>query len=161
MGGSFAIWHITGERKKGKKLIQAPWITLSFQWKDWIKALHGNCCLLFYGMDMENIALERYAIYNTRSFISKIFIRNARLKLANNQANAKQHPETEHLLFENYSHSSSRLSSKNNRTYSKLKQKNKCFCIHGIMWLFIMKMKMKNKSHIYYTNRPRSRHWKI
>ena len=36
-----------------------------------------------------------------------------------NQAYAKQHPEAELWLFENYSHSSSTLSSKNNRTYSK------------------------------------------
>ena len=33
--------------------------------------------------------------------------------------NAKQHPEAELLLFENYSHSSSMFSSKNNRTHSK------------------------------------------
>ena len=32
---------------------------------------------------------------------------------------AKQHPEAELLLFENYSHSSSKLSSKNNKTDSK------------------------------------------
>ena len=38
------------------------------------------------------------------------------MKLAKNQANDKQHPEAELLLFENYSHSSSTLSSKNNRT---------------------------------------------
>ena len=36
------------------------------------------------------------------------------LKLAKNQANSKQHPEAELLLFENYSHSSLTLSSKNN-----------------------------------------------
>ena len=35
------------------------------------------------------------------------------------KSNAKQHPETERLLFENYSQSSSTLSSKNNRTYPK------------------------------------------
>ena len=35
------------------------------------------------------------------------------------QANSKQHPEVELLLFENYSHSSSTLLSKNNTTYSK------------------------------------------
>ena len=39
-------------------------------------------------------------------FISNTFTSNARLKLAKNQANAKQHPETKLLLFENYSHSS-------------------------------------------------------
>ena len=36
-----------------------------------------------------------------------------------NQANAKQNPEAERLTFENFSHSSSTLSSKKNRTYSK------------------------------------------
>ena len=36
-----------------------------------------------------------------------------------NQANAKQHPETELLTSEKYWHSSSTLSSNNNRTYSK------------------------------------------
>ena len=44
---------------------------------------------------------------------------NARLKLAKNQENAKQHPQAELLLFENYSHYSSTLSSKINSTYSK------------------------------------------
>ena len=52
-------------------------------------------------------------------FISNTFVRNTRLKLAKNQANAKQHPEAELLLYENYSDSSSMLSHKNNRTYSK------------------------------------------
>ena len=55
----------------------------------------------------------------TRFFISNTFISNARLKLPINQANAKQQPEAELLLSENYSHSSSTLSSKNDRTYSK------------------------------------------
>ena len=78
-------------------------------------------------------------------FISNTFISNARLKLTKNRANAKQYPKAELWLFENYSHSSSTLSSKNNRTYSKNKQKNKCVCIHEIMRLIIMKMKMKKK----------------
>ena len=56
---------------------------------------------------------------NTRFFISRIFISNARLKLAKNQASAKQHPGAELLLTENYSHSLSTLLSKNNRVYSK------------------------------------------
>ena len=46
-------------------------------------------------------------------FISNTFISNARLILEKNQANAKQHPQAELLLFENYSHSLS----ENNRTY--------------------------------------------
>ena len=46
-------------------------------------------------------------------------ISNASVKLAKKQGNAMQHPEAELLLFENYSHSSSMLSSKNNSTYSK------------------------------------------
>ena len=93
-------------------------------------------------------------------FISNTFISNARLKLAENQANATQHPEAEFLLFENYSHSSSTLSFKNNRTILKNIQKNNCVSIHKIIGLITMKMKMKmkNKSHRYDINRPRSRH---
>ena len=52
-------------------------------------------------------------------FISNTFISNARLKMAKNQANAKQHPEAELLLFENLLHSSSTLPSKINGTYTK------------------------------------------
>ena len=37
--------------------------------------------------------------------------------LAKHPANAKQHPQAELLLFENYSHSSLTLSSKNKVTY--------------------------------------------
>ena len=44
---------------------------------------------------------------------------NSSLKLAKSQVTSKQHSEIELLLFENYLHSSSTLSSKNNRAYSK------------------------------------------
>ena len=57
-------------------------------------------------------------------YISNTFISNARLKLAKNQAKAKQHPDGELLLLENYSHSSSMLPSKGTRAYSK-KMRNK------------------------------------
>ena len=42
----------------------------------------------------------------------------------------------------------------------KNKQKNKCVCIHEIKGLITTKMKMnvKNRSHRYDINRPRSRH---
>ena len=52
-------------------------------------------------------------------FIVNTFMSNARLKLAKKQTHAKQNPDVDLLLFENYSHFSSTLSSKNNRTYSK------------------------------------------
>ena len=42
-----------------------------------------------------------------------------------NQGKAKQHPEAELLVFENYSFSSSTLSSKNNKRHSKNVPKNK------------------------------------
>ena len=61
------------------------------------------------------------------SLISNTFISNARLKVAKNQANTKKHPEAELLLFENYSHSSSTLSSKNNRTcFIKKAKQQRC-----------------------------------
>ena len=93
-------------------------------------------------------------------FISSNFISNIRLELAKNQPNAKQHPEAEFLLFENYSHSSSILSPKKIGYILKNKQKNKCICVHKIMRLIIMKMKMKirNESHRYDINKPKSRH---
>ena len=52
----------------------------------------------------------------TRIFLSNSFIINARLKLAKIQANVKQNPKAELLLFENYWRSLSTLSSENNRT---------------------------------------------
>ena len=66
-------------------------------------------------------------------FISNTFISNARLKLAKNQAKAKQHPEAELSLFKNDSLSSTRLSSKNNRRYSKKCTKSKCVCFNEVI----------------------------
>ena len=82
------------------------------------------------------ILRSRYTYF---SFISNTFIYNARLKLAKNQAKAKQHPETELLLFEDYCLSSSMLSSKNismlsskNNRFSKKSTKNKCVCLKEV-----------------------------
>ena len=66
-------------------------------------------------------------------FISNALLSNARLKLTKNQAKAKQHHETELLLFENYSLSSSTLSCKNNCGYSKKCTKNKCVCFNEVI----------------------------
>ena len=60
-------------------------------------------------------------------YINNNFISNARLKLVKNEANAKQHPEAELMLFENYSHSSSTSSSKNNRAYPKIQASKSVF----------------------------------
>ena len=50
--------------------------------------------------------------------------------MAKNQANVKQHPDTELLLFENYFNSSPTLSSKNNGTYSKKQAKGQV-CLYS------------------------------
>ena len=80
--------------------------------------------------------------------------------MAKNQANAKQHPWAELLLFENYSLSSSILPSKTNAKYSKKWAKNKCLSFNEIMWLIIIKtrLKMKNGSQRCEINRTGSRH---
>ena len=70
------------------------------------------------GMVTQQTKLIQFRKY-TLFLINSTFISNTRMKLPKSQANAKQHPEAELLLFENYSHSSFTLSSKNNRTYSK------------------------------------------
>ena len=97
-----------------------------------------------------------YGWWNQMIDYTLFFISNARLKLAKNLANAKQDPEAELLLFENYSNSSFTLS-------SEQKQKNRCVCIHEIIRLIIMKLKMKieNWSHRYDISKPRSRHGHI
>ena len=69
--------------------------------------------------------------YNYTFFISNTFISNTRLKLAKNQAKAKQHSETELSLFENYSLSLFTLSFENNR-YSKKCTKNKCAYFNNV-----------------------------
>ena len=90
--------------------------------------------------------------------ISSTFISNTRLKLAKK---IEQHPEAELLLFENYLLSSTTLSSKSNRTYSKkCAKKQVCLFVYfdEIIWLIIMKVKKKSRSHKYDVNRPTSRH---
>ena len=92
-------------------------------------------------------------------YISNAFITDTRLKLAKNQANANPHPEAELLLFENYSLSSSMLSSKTNMRYSKKRAKNKCVLFNEIKIIIMkMKVKMKNRSHKYNRNRSSLRH---
>ena len=56
---------------------------------------------------------------NTRFLYKQHFHKQRQVKLAKNQANAKQHPDAELLRFENYAYSSSTLKSENKRTYSK------------------------------------------
>ena len=105
-------------------------------------------------------ALPLQVIY-TLFYVSNTSISNTRLKLTKYQVKAKQHPETELLTFENYSHSSTMLYKPRIVGHIlKDKQKNKCVCIHDIIRLIIMKMKMKTnkRSHRYDINIPRSRH---
>ena len=78
------------------------------------------------------ISLKRALIFSRIEihafFTSNTFISNARLNFAKSQAEARQHPEVELLLFENYSPSSSTLLSKNNRKYSKKCTKTMSVC---------------------------------
>ena len=99
------------------------------------------------------LLIELYAF-----FISITFISNTRLKLAKNQASAKQHPDAELLLFENYSHSSPTLSSKNNMRYSENISKRTSASVFIRLIVIKMKLKMKSRSHGYNINRPRSRY---
>ena len=74
---------------------------------------------------------HKLSIFITHFFYKKqFFISNSRLNLAKNQANAKQYPEAELLLFENYSHSLFTLLCKNNSTYFMKKEKEQV-CLHS------------------------------
>ena len=59
--------------------------------------------------------------------IYAFFINNTRLKLAKNQAKAKQHPQAELLLLENFSLSLSTLSSKIRKYCTKCAKKVSLF----------------------------------
>ena len=95
-------------------------------------------------------------------FIINTFISNARLKLAKSQANAKQNPEAELLVFEIIHIFHQRYNPKALGHILKNKQNNRCICIHEIIRLLMMKMKMKmkNRSHRYKINRPKPRYSK-
>ena len=75
--------------------------------------------------------------------------------MAINQAKARQYPEAKLLQFENYSLSSSMLSSETNRTYSKKTVRETRVSVMK------MRIKIKNRSHRYDINRTRSRHEKV
>ena len=121
----------TEEILNGKLYFFAVFLSLiSYLWNIFLKKyLQGNYSEWHYldfrinfffsfsyhrGVFNQKKLIESYAKIIARFFIKNTFISNARLKLAKNQANAKQHPEAELLLFENYSQPS-----KTNRTYSK------------------------------------------
>ena len=71
------------------------------------------------------------------------------MKLAKSQAAVKQHSEIEISLLENYEFSSSTLSSKNNRRYSKNCAKNKYVCLNEVIWPMTMNVGLKmKKDHI-------------
>ena len=53
--------------------------------------------------------------------------------MAKNQANAEQHPEAELFLFENYSYSSSKLTSKNNKIFIKKAKDQACLYLRDYM----------------------------
>ena len=96
----------------------------------------------------------------TLFFVSSTFVSSARLKLAKNQANAKQRPEAELLLFKDSLLSSFTSSFKNSRRHSKKCTKNEYLCLNVLIWLMAVKMRlnMKNRSHRYDINRPSPRH---
>ena len=91
-------------------------------------------------------------------FISDTFISNARLKLAKNKVNARQHPRGWTFdiwkFFTFFIHS--RYHPKIIGHILKNKQQNKSVCIHTINHNE-KKMKMKNRSRKYSINRPRYR----
>ena len=108
---------------------------------------------------VEEIVLSGNGIH--AFFIRNTFICNVRLKLAKNQASAKQHPQAVNFCYLKIIHIFHPCyHPKIIRYILKSKQKNKCVGIHEIIRLIIMKMKvkMKNKSHRYDINTPRYRH---
>ena len=85
---------------------------------------------------------------------------NTRPKFAKNWAKAKQHPEAELLLFERCLLTSSLLSSRSNKAYSKKCAKMQVCPFSWVcpLLLIIMKMKIKKRLYRYDIHRLRPRH---
>ena len=66
--------------------------------------------------------------------VNNTVMSNVRVKLAKNQAAAKQHLEAKLLLIGNYSFSSSTLSSKNNRKYLEKCTKSQLVCLTEVTY---------------------------
>ena len=79
----------------------------------------------------QKFMFSEYTLFYKQHFCKQL----QAVKLAKNQAKAKQHPETELLLFEIYSLSSSTLSSKNSRRYTKKCTKSKYVCLDEVICL--------------------------
>ena len=112
--------------------------------------INGVFDLKFKNLLSLTIALNRLSLHFRKRY-TRFFLSNARLKLTESQANAKQHPEAELLLFEfcylkiiHIFHQ--RYHPKVVGHILKNKQKNKCVCIHEIIWLIMMEMKKKMKN---------------
>ena len=95
-------------------------------------------------MPVENITQHKYTL-----FYKQHFNKQHQAEIGKNQAKAKQ----------NYSFSSSMLSSKANLKYCKKCAKNKCDYFFEIIWFIIMKIrvKMKNGSNRCNIHRTRPR----
>ena len=100
--------------------------------------------VLWLTLDVREAFLQYASLHASFSY-KQHFYKQHQANIGKNQANGKQHPEAELSTSENYLHSPSTLSSNNNRTYSKKKQKNKYVCIHEIMQLITTKMKTRMK----------------
>ena len=92
----------------------------------------------------------------THAFFVSNTLSNARLKIAKNQANTKQHPEAELLLLKIFHILHPRYQTKIIGHILKNKQNNKCVCIHAISHTE-NEHENENRSHRYNTNRPMPR----
>ena len=94
--------------------------------------------------------VETRSSSNTRYFYKQHFYKQRQAEIDKKQKNkkkkqakAKQYPEAELLLFENYSFSSSMLSTNNNGRYFKICKKNKNDCLNEVIRLMRLNMRLK------------------
>ena len=104
-----------------------------------------------------SLKIELYILIHVFFYIRNTFINNARLRLAENQTSARQHPEAEVLIFEHYLHSSTTLSSKSTRAHRKKNAKEQGYLYS---WDYTINHNEYDEKipHKYGINRPRPRH---
>ena len=113
--------------------------------------------MVFITVDCLNIAYMRYTLF----CISNTFISNARLQLAKQIKQMLNNTLRLYFCYLKIIHIlHQRYHPKVIEHILKNKQKSKCVCVHEIIRLTIMKMKIKNRSHRYDINRPKPRYSK-
>ena len=119
----------------------------AFKWRKWFKETSDNKHKNFKEANHGKISRQYFLL--SKQKIHAIFYKQHFYKQHQAKNGKLQNPKAELLVFEKHSLSSSSLSSKTNRTYSKIYAKNNYLCFNEVIRLIIMNVKTKKKIRLH------------